>query len=133
MNYIAEYWRAIESGGVIVSERVKKQYKKLAERTGKTDGKYIFDEKRADRPIEFIETLCKQSKGEWAGKKVELELFQKAFISALFGFVDRETKLRQYREREMQGNTFRRPSRYGLLLDPGVEAPFIREGRRTES
>ena len=98
MNYIAEYWRAIESGGVIVSERVKKQYKKLAERTGKTDGKYIFDEKRADRPIEFIETLCKQSKGEWAGKKVELELFQKAFISALFGFVDRETKLRQYRE-----------------------------------
>ena len=26
MNYIAEYWRAIESGGVIVSERVKKQY-----------------------------------------------------------------------------------------------------------
>ena len=53
MNYIAEYWRAIESGGVIVSERVKKQYKKLAERTGKTDGKYIFDEKRADRPIEI--------------------------------------------------------------------------------
>ena len=98
MNYIAEYWRAIESGGVIVSERVKKQYKKLAERTGKTDGKYIFDEKRAGRPIEFIETLCKQSKGEWAGKKVELELFQKAFISALFGFVDRETKMRQYRE-----------------------------------
>ncbi len=42
-------------------------------------------------------------------------------------------QLRQYREREMQGNTFRRPSRYGILLDPGVEAPFIREGRRTES
>lgn len=50
------------------------------------------------RPIEFIERFCKHSKGEWAGKPVTLELFQKAFISALFGFVDRETGLRQYRE-----------------------------------
>ena len=47
MNYITEYWREIESGAVIVSERVRKQYKKLAERVQKTDGRYIFDEKRA--------------------------------------------------------------------------------------
>ena len=60
--------------------------------------RYIFDEKKALRPIEFIERFCKHSKGEWAGKPVTLELFQKAFISALFGFVDRETGLRQCRE-----------------------------------
>lgn len=68
MNYITEYWREIESGAVIVSERVRKQYKKLAEKVQKTDGRYIFDEKRANRPIEFAETLCRQSRGDGAGK-----------------------------------------------------------------
>lgn len=35
MNYILEYWQAIESGAVVVSARVRKQYKKLAERVQK--------------------------------------------------------------------------------------------------
>lgn len=98
MNYIKEYWQAIQEGGVVVSKRVKKVYKQLAADTTKTRGKYIFDEQKAYRPIEFIERFCKHSKGEWAGQPVKLELFQKAFISALFGFVDKKTGLRKYRE-----------------------------------
>ena len=35
MNYILEYWQQIESGKAIVSARVRKQYKKLAERIKK--------------------------------------------------------------------------------------------------
>lgn len=97
MNYILEYWEAIESGKVLVSKRVYKQYKKLVEEI-KNPGKYIFDEARANKPIDFIERFCKHSKGEWAGKPVILELFQKAYISALFGFIDKETGLRRYRE-----------------------------------
>jgi len=50
------------------------------------------------RPIEFVEKFCKHSKGEWAGRFVESELFQKAFISALFGFVHEDTGLRRYKE-----------------------------------
>jgi phage terminase large subunit-like protein len=38
-------------------------------------------------PIDFTESFCKHSQGEWMGRDVELELFQKAFISALFGDV----------------------------------------------
>ena len=97
MNYVLEYWEAIESGKVLVSKRVYKQYKKLVEEIKNPD-KYIFDEARANKPIEFIERFCKHSKGEWAGKPVILELFQKAYISALFGFIDKETGLRRYRE-----------------------------------
>lgn len=97
MNYVLEYWEAIESGKVLVSKRVYKQYKRLAEEI-KNPGKYIFDEARANKPIEFIERFCKHSKGEWAGKPVTLELFQKAYIAALFGFIDKETGLRRYRE-----------------------------------
>ncbi|MBQ3231117.1 MAG: terminase large subunit [Clostridia bacterium] len=100
MNYILEYWRAIESGKCVVSRRVKKVYQELVQRIEQPEAgaRYVFDEKRALRPVEFIERFCKHSKGEWAGKPVTLELFQKAFISALFGFIDKETGLRQYRE-----------------------------------
>lgn len=35
-------------------------------------------------------------------------------------------QLRRYRESEVHGNAFRRPQKYGLLLDPKIEPPFIR-------
>ena len=98
MNYILEYLKAIEDGEIITSKRVYKVYKKLADDLKNPNSKYIFDEKKATRPIEFIEKFCKHSKGEWAGKPVKLELFQKAFISALFGFVDKNTSFRKYKE-----------------------------------
>lgn len=98
MNYILKYWEAIEGGKCVVSRRVRKQYAKLVEKINHPSGQFVFDEKKAVRPIEFIERFCKQSTGEWGAQPIILELFQKAFISALFGFVDRETGLRQYRE-----------------------------------
>lgn len=98
MNPIIEYWDGIQSGRFIVSKRVEKLYAKLAGEIKAPAGRYIYDEARANRPIEFIERFCKHSKGEWSGKPVTLELFQKAFIAALFGFVDAETGLRKYRE-----------------------------------
>ena len=97
MNYVTEYVKQIEAGNIITSKRVYKQYKKLAEEIA-NPGQYIFDEKKANRPVEFIERFCKHSKGEWAGQPVRLELFQKAYINALFGFVDKGTGYRRYKE-----------------------------------
>lgn len=98
MNYITEYNAKIQSGEIAASRRVKAVYARLAADTNSIRGGYMFDEARANRPIEFIERFCKHSKGEWAGQGIRLELFQKAFIQALFGFVDAQTGLRQYRE-----------------------------------
>jgi phage terminase large subunit-like protein len=97
MNYIQQYYDKITSGQIVVSRRVKKEYAALVAKIN-TPGKYIFNEKKAVRPIKFIETFCRHSKGQWAGKPVKLELFQKAYISALFGFIDKDTGLRQYQE-----------------------------------
>lgn len=97
MNYLKAYLDAIEGGEIVVCKRIRKVYARLVYEA-ENPGKYRFDEERANRPIEFIERFCKHSKGEWAGQPVRLELFQKAFISALFGFVDSETGLRKYRE-----------------------------------
>ena len=98
MNYITEYNNLIQSGKIVVSRRVKQVYARLAAATAETSGQYIFDETRANRPIAFIERFCKHSKGEWAGRSISLELFQKAYIQALYGFVDRDSGCRQYRE-----------------------------------
>lgn len=39
-------------------------------------------------------------------------------------------QLRRYREREVHGNAFRRPQKYGILLDAKIEPPFIRSNCR---
>lgn len=97
MNYIEQYNDLLQRGEIPACRRIKEVYARLAERT-RTPGQYVFNEARANRPIEFIERFCRHSKGEWAGRSVLLALFQKAFIQALFGFIDAKTGLRQYRE-----------------------------------
>lgn len=98
MNYIQQYLQEIRAGRCIVSKRVRRQYEALEADINNPESPFVFDQRKAERPIEFIERFCKHSKGEWAGKPVKLELFQKAYISALFGFIDRETGFRRYRE-----------------------------------
>ena len=98
MNCIAAYNDLLQRGEIPASRRIKAVYARLAAESVQDGRKYAFDEEKANRPIEFIERFCRHSKGEWAGQPVRLELFQKAFIQALFGFVDRETGLRRYRE-----------------------------------
>ena len=98
MNYILKYWEAIQGGKVTVPKRVYKTYERLVSDIKEPQDGYIFDESRANKPIRFIEQFCKHSKGEWAGKPVKLELFQKAYIAALFGFIHKDTGLRKYKE-----------------------------------
>lgn len=97
VNYIKQYNDLLARGEIPACRRIKAVYKRLAQECD-TPGRYVFDEEKASRPIAFIERFCRHSKGEWAGKPVSLELFQKAFIQALFGFVDAQTGLRRYRE-----------------------------------
>lgn len=97
-NFIEAYLDEIKAGKCIVCKRTRRQYERLVDGIHHPKDGYIFDQARAERPIAFIERFCKHSKGEWAGQPLRLELFQKAFISALFGFVDAKTGYRKYRE-----------------------------------
>jgi phage terminase large subunit-like protein len=96
MNYIKAYYELIKSKKINVSLKVKKQIETLVFNID-NPGKYHFDINKATRPIRFVEKFCKHSKGTWAGKPVILDLWQKAIIQALFGFVD-DKGLRQYNE-----------------------------------
>ena len=109
--YIQEYDKWIKENPTKVCSKIKKIYDRLAKEV-KTQKEvsffnastqkqekhiYRFDEDRASKPIRFIETYLKQSKGKWNGKPLKLELFQKAMIEAAFGFVDENGK-RKYRK-----------------------------------
>jgi len=41
LNYVLEYWRAIEAGRVVVSKKVAQQYERLA-REIEGPGRYVF-------------------------------------------------------------------------------------------
>jgi phage terminase large subunit-like protein len=98
MNYIKEYLNEIRAGRIAVSKRVLKVYEKIEKEIESGLGDWIFDPDRANRPILFIEKFCRHSKGEWIGQQVKLELFQKAYISALFGFVGKSSGERRFKE-----------------------------------
>jgi len=98
MNYIREYWNKIQAGEIVVCKRLIQQYQKLVDELDNPRDPWIFDLEKANRPIEFIERFCKHSKGKWIGKPVKLELFQKAKIQAVYGFVHKETGFRRCRE-----------------------------------
>ena len=40
--------------------------------------------------------------------------------------------LREYRKREVHGNAYRRPEKYGILTETAIREPFIRADRRRE-
>lgn len=98
MNYIREYWNKIQSKEIIVCKKIYQQYEILINILDDKNSKWYFNEEQAERPIEFIERFCKHSKGKWAGKPVILELWQKAIVQAIYGFLDRETNLRKHQE-----------------------------------
>jgi len=97
-NYILEYWDKIQKGEIVACRRLKQQYQKLVDELNNPKGPWVFDIERANQPIEFIERFCKHSKSKWIGKPVKLELFQKAQLQAIYGFVHKETGLRRCRE-----------------------------------
>jgi phage terminase large subunit-like protein len=59
---------------------------------------FYFDEQVGQRPITFIETYCKHYEGKWGGKDICLELFQKAKIQLIFGWLQKLDGKRRIRE-----------------------------------
>lgn len=94
-NYILRYWDEIQSGRILVCKKIYKTYKKIVHDIH-NPGRWHYDNRRAKHALYFIEEYCRHSQGEMGGKKIVLELWQKAMISAIFGFVDNDG-YRKYR------------------------------------
>lgn len=95
-NAIFAYYQKICDGSVTVGKWIKLIYKQIIDQLeAKT---LIFDQKKANQAIEWIETHCFHTKGPKAPGPFLLELWQKAFVSCIFGLINPEDGKRQFRE-----------------------------------
>lgn len=98
---ILEYYERIKSGAEVVSRKIARVYRKLAEDLNGSIGAdgtvYHYSHSRANHILEFAENYCRHSKGKLGGQLVVLELWEKAMLAAMFGFIDNEGR-RRYRE-----------------------------------
>ena len=100
VNYAKEYYSRILKGDIEACQEIKSIYERLVrEMDSEYDSfPFYFSERHGNHAIEFIETFCKHYQGEHAGELVKLELFQKAFIQTLCGWLEKGTDLRRFRE-----------------------------------
>jgi len=90
-----EYFGKIVDGKIVACDKMKRISEVLLERYLAPD-EFHFDADIAKRHTKFIETFCKLPSGK-VGQPLRLELFQKARLQALYGFVD-DNDIRQYNE-----------------------------------
>ena len=100
MNYPKLYLEQIRTGNIVACEKIKLTYEREVSYMDNPpdDFPYYFDEEVGNKHIQFMELFCKHSKGKWAGKDIRFELFQKAKLQLVFGWLEKETGLRRFRE-----------------------------------
>jgi len=100
LNFVKEYNRQLQSGEVVACEEIKLLYDRLVKEMDCKDDSFPFwfSEEQGEYVINFIEGYCRHYQGDNAGQLVKLELFQKAFIQSLFGWLEKETNRRRFRE-----------------------------------
>lgn len=94
-NAILEYYQQITDGTITAGRWIKKLYALIVK--GIEDRTYTFNAKKANAAITFCENFCHHHEGELAPNLIKLELWQKAFLSVLFGILDSDGN-RQFRE-----------------------------------
>lgn len=101
VNWPAVYLTAIRTGKEIVSEPVRAVYERecawMEKPPDDPEWHYVWNPEKGLRCIFFIEEFCRQSKGA-LGARLKLALFQKAKLQLVFGWLDRDTGMRRFRE-----------------------------------
>lgn len=95
----AQYAKDAVSGKITVCNKVKlacERHLNDLKRAGTDEFPYVFDEKKALRPIEYMERFCKPSQGKFT--KLILQPWDHFWIGSIFGWVHKDTGLRRFRE-----------------------------------
>ena len=105
-SYILEYYNLIKSGECIVGRELLLQLetlvKEISDPIYQNTGNIIVDFTESEKRIKFIQEKCKHFEAPHAGKPFILEIWQKAFIEAIFAIkiYDEEVGryIRKYRD-----------------------------------
>ena len=94
-NYILSYYQAMKDGREVVGSWVLMLYEYIVK--GLEIKLFYYDHKKAMRVIDYFEKHVFHVEGSKAPNTIELELWQKAFLSLVYGIVDESGK-KQFRE-----------------------------------
>ena len=94
-NHILQYYQKIKDGSITAGRWVTLILEYIIK--GLETKSFFYDQKKASRAIEWIEAHTYHTEGPMAPGPFKLELWQKAFLSCLFGIVDSDGH-RQFRE-----------------------------------
>ena len=94
-NWIYTYYQQIKDGSIAVGRYIALLFDYLID--GLENKRFFYDQKKATAAVEWIETHAFHTEGKLAPNPLILELWEKAFISAVFGIVDSNHN-RQFRE-----------------------------------
>ena len=95
-NYIYKYYQKINDGSITAGKWIHLVYEYIVK--GLEDKLFTFDQKKANKAINWIENHCFHVEGPLAPGNFKLELWEKAILSCIYGIVDNETGLRQFSE-----------------------------------
>lgn len=131
LEEVIQYCKDIQSGRIkscrltfLACKRTLDDFKK-----SKKDPKYpyYFDEEAGNKIIDFAQGT-KQYEGEWKGKNLILEPWQKHILISVYGWKKKDTKTRRYRKAYIQVGRKAGKSTlistlllYDLLLTPGAQ------------
>ena len=96
-NYLVEYRDRIRQGEIIAGRELIKELDKLIEELD--DPRYKYDTTEAYIRIQFMESLCLQSKKPFYMQPMKLILWQKAFIEVIYSYKKYSEELGRYIKR----------------------------------
>ena len=96
INWIYSYYQQIKDGSVHVGRWIRLLYEYIV--AGLENGTFLFDQKRANDAIEWIEAHTFHVEGPLAPGPLKLEVWEKAMLSLIYGIINPRTKCRQFRE-----------------------------------
>lgn len=96
-NYLEQYYNEIKNGNIIAGIELKTELQKLIKDLNNPE--YKYDTEYAHLRIEFMESLCLQSKKPFYNKPMKLLLWEKAFIETVYSFKVYDKELKRWIKR----------------------------------
>jgi len=87
-NWIYKYYQGIKDGSEAVGRWIHLLYEYIVH--GLEDGLFLFDQRKANNAIDYIQEHCFHTEGPKAPGNLILETWQKAFLSCVYGIVDED-------------------------------------------
>lgn len=95
--YIEEYYSRVKNKEILVGRELMAQLDMLMYEIENAESLGLkIETEESDKRIKFIETKCRHFEAPYAGKPFRLELFQKAFIEAIFAIKIYDDELKKY-------------------------------------